>query len=212
MTVKKRKKGATVFTAFMLTALIAVLLAAILFVCYLFTDGFGGKIPIMSVQLDGQRYMKSKNGIQLSSGSVMKIESLSLKKDYKIQILAKAPERETDNFGFTVADEQYYWSDEQGRDYTSAFQFTECGKDGIRITFGSIASILTSVYGSDPNGENRVSISKEVTSENELFEMVISSGQSTIRLGLRIQFEAIEDGSGNTGIGGVETDPDHIIV
>ncbi len=209
---EKRKKGATVFTACMLAALIAVLLAAVLFACYIFTDGFGGKIPIMSVELNGQTYMKSKNGIQLSSGSVMKIESLSLKKDYQIQILAKAPEQETDNFGFTVADEQYYWSDEQGRDYTSAFQFTESGKDGIRITFGSIVSVLTAVYGTDPDGENRISVSEEITSENELFELVISAGQSTIRLGLRIEFEAIEDGNGDTGIGGVETDPDHIVV
>lgn len=171
---KKKKKGASiaakVFKITGLCLLTIVLLAIIFFATYFISGGFGGSYATFLVRLNGDIILSSRS-VSLPSGSTVKIYSFS---DYSLSVYAA----EDSDFVFIAEDEEYTFSDYAGEDMTAGFEITEDEDGTITISYGTLSEILSAVFGAE------VTVTEEI--EGEIFELVIESGNSSLRLSFAV--------------------------
>ena len=179
--------AATVVKVILLILAVAIILAAAVFGIYYLTNGFGGNYTTFATTINGKLVLSS-GSIQLPRGSVIKITSFN---DYTLEVVAAEPEQD---FVLTVGGETVNYSDLAGEDITKGFTFTE--SDGvITVEYGSLEEILSAAMGTE------VAINE--TPDDELFTLVITSGESVLNL----DFAPASFASDYK----IVLDPDHII-
>ena len=179
--------AATAIKVILLILAVVIILAAAVFGAYYLSNGFGGKYATFATTVNGKLVLSS-GSIQLPRGSELKIASFS---DYTLKVVAAEPEQD---FALTIGGEMVNYSDLAGEDLTAGFTFTE--SDGaITVEYGSMEEILSAAMGTE------VAINE--TPDDELFTLVITSGESVLNL----DFAPASFASDYK----IVLDPDHII-
>lgn len=128
------KKAVLIFFILLIT------LAAVVGVWY-FSGGFGGATPTVLVKYDGISYIQSADLGGVCSGAEFKVYAIG---EYKIRIEAHGGSE----IAFTVGEEEYSWSDLEGKEMTNCFEIEQTS-DGFSLRYSGFESILSSYFGTE---------------------------------------------------------------
>lgn len=160
-------------TLIIICVVLGILLIAgiALYVSFITTDGFGGRINTLRVQIGKDSYSDSADGLILNSGTEIKVKSLTGSLyEVRIEISDKA------DFEFSVAGESgYHWRYLAGKDVTEYFVIEDT-EEGFQIFHNGIYELLSKIQGADAvcNGEVKV---------GDFFTMIITCGERERRFG-----------------------------
>lgn len=193
----KRKSGAGSFKAKKIALAIVIIIVILALACgalwiaFVATDGFGGRVNTLSIEIEGERYAGSAEDIIIYPGTEIKINSMS-KTPYEVRIEAS----DRGDFAFSVAGERgYHWSYLAGRDFTKYFELTQY-RGGFTVRHKGINGILTAYYGNDASSD-------EAITPRDLFVMIIKCGERERRFGFYPALTRPTD---------ITLDPDQIIM
>ncbi len=180
---------------------VAVIGAGVVLAGY-FTDWFGlAKQTTLFLSIDGETLENGASGVTVTNGSEIIITS-----DKEYTVTVKAHSTESNGFEFYIGSELYVWKDLDGRDVSSAFKFN----DNV-ISYGSMHEIIQTVV-----PEYTVFVSTAPESAADLFELAVTSGNSSVSIFFTVEKFEVDDGEPpeppkpGTDVT-VELDPDHIV-
>lgn len=166
----KRKSGAGGSKAKKIALAIVIMIAlllvvgAALWISFVATDGFGGRINTLYIEIEDEKYSGNAEDIIVYPGTEIKINSMS-KTPYEVRIEAS----DRGDFAFSVAGERgYRWAHLAGRDFTKYFELTQ-GKSGFTVQHKGINGILEAYYGNEASSD-------EAITPRDLFVMIIKCG------------------------------------
>ena len=184
-------KAQKIALAIVIIIVIIAVTCGALWIAFVATDGFGGRINTLFIEIEGKKYSKSAEDIIIYPGTEIRIDSMS-KIPYEVKIEAS----DRADFAFSVAGERgYRWAHLAGRDFTKYFEMTE-GKSGFTVQHNGINGILTAYYGGDASSD-------EAITPRNLFVMIVKCGERERRFGF---FPAL------TRPTDVTLDPDQIVM
>lgn len=156
----------------------------------------------------GEEKYTENGSITLTSGDEIKVNA---PERYSVVIAAKEAEND---FEFKVGADIFKWSEMKGKVFTNAFALTQTG-NGFTVQYNnSLSDMISAVFGG-----RGVTIDETADAEKvlgaELFTLTVMSADKTISLNFKLDCKlgtvGALDGS-EPGIGGVETDKDHVIM
>ena len=186
---KRSSTGATVAKITALIVLVIILLAAAVYGIFMLTNGFGGTYATFITKINDE-YILASGSTEIPRESKIEVISYS---DYAFTVTA-AEQAEGTDFEVALDGETYSWSDFIGKDFTSAFTFTQ--SDGVvTLDYGNPEEIISAA-----TGQTAV-ISGDAS--GTLFCMTISSGNSSIDLTFQLAQMQVN-------VDGIIIVPDHI--
>ena len=147
------------------------LLLAALGIAFLATDGFGGRVNTLKIEIEGKSFAGNADGLLIYPDTEIKVKSLA-KNPYEVRIEVN----DKSDFEFTVAGESgYYWKHLAGKDFTKYFEIT-AASSSFTIVHKGINGVLKSYYGSD-------AVTKEEITPGDLFTLIVTCGSRERRFG-----------------------------
>ncbi len=167
------KKG-TAKRVFLWIALILVVLfvtGAAVGIAFIATDGFGGRVNTLRVQIGYTVYSDNANGVILNSGTEIKVKSMTkVPYEYRIEASDKS------DFGYSLAGEKgYRWKYLAGEDVTGYFTI-EKTENGFKVSHNGIYELLKQIEGTDAVCDGEVSF-------GDYFTLIITCGSRERRFG-----------------------------
>lgn len=185
----RKQNGSRVKTAAVILCILLICFVALAAVC-LFSDGFDGRVPLFSVNINGRNYYWSGSGLgKLESGTEVRVKAPF--GNYGITVTANGdPEAK-----FLLDGEETDWRSIEGKDFTGVFEIEETD-GGFILGFSSLSEILCTVF-----GEGAMVIERTA---GELFTLKIRANSYTYAFPFGI--------GGNLPPEGLIVDPDEIVV
>lgn len=166
-------------------AVVIVLIGAIGGIGYL-TNWFTSDVKTFMVEMDGRRIVRDCTGLTIESGASFEIKNISDGADYDVKIYASGTE--TNDFSFYLGKEKTSWQEIKNDDFTSAFDI-EKSKSGFVLSYESIRGILKKRYVGFG-----IYVETKPEDLNNLFLMIITSGDSKISLGFTLSDFEVSSG------------------
>ena len=189
-----RRKSKAV--AIILAIVLIVLFTGAIGACAWLTNGFQDEPKTFGVTVNGKLYVNNVDNLVLDKQTTITVTT-PFSDGYEAVIYTKAL---ADNFTFKVGDEEYNWADTHTMPFNAGFVFVVDG-DTFTLSYTNLAGIIATVLDYNVND-----ICVPDAPDGDLFEMRITSGNSTITLGF-----TLTDLGGNANVSGIILDEDEII-